>query len=96
MLGIVAGMRGYQHMPATGPTRRIEARLENGRWIVFRGRWRVERRDDFQMPPDPHVGGLIQLRIDTSGHGSSDEEMLRLLDMLTARWPDHVIEVMKE
>ena len=71
--------RDRSHAPHRGEA-------ENGRWVVFRGRWGVERRDDFQTPPDPHVGGLIQIRIDRSGHGSSDEKMLRLLDAAVRLW----------
>jgi hypothetical protein len=54
-------------MPATRPTRRIVATLEHGRWIVWRGWWR--------LPATP--GRPIQVQLGTSGYGTSDDEMLR-------------------
>ena len=93
-------MRGFQHMPAGNGSRkrRIVAILERGRWIVYRGWHRPEPAGPPEFTgraPEPPPGGMIQVRFDTSGFGTSDDEMLRLCDSLAARWPDHVCEVLR-
>ena len=73
--------------------------LERGRWVVYRG-W---HRPGPAGPPEfcgAHPadvpGGLVQVQLDTSKYGTDDDSMLRLMDVLVQRWPDHVVEVLKD
>ena len=93
-------MRGFQQLPeGDGPKRRIVAMLERGRWVVYRGWHRPKPAGppEFCGEPSPDVpGGLVQVRIDTSRYGTDDDSMLRLMDVLVQRWPDHVVEVLRD